>query len=135
MSLSAGAHPKAFADPSSALGEADEANNAVAMAYPTQVPNYTPPFPCFNRTPDWGTEGTTEFSFDASCSSDPDGYIASYTWDFGDGSGAFGPTASHVYETPDTYRVTLTVTDNQGHSRQTFENVLVVGSSGCIICE
>ncbi len=52
--------------------------------------------------------------FDGSGSADLDGSITSYRWDFGDGTGATGPTASHSYGAPDTYTVALTVTDNAG---------------------
>jgi PKD repeat protein len=53
-------------------------------------------------------------SFDASGSSDPDGTISSYSWDFGDGTTGTGKTASHTYGTAGTYSVQLTVTDNTG---------------------
>jgi PKD repeat protein len=51
-------------------------------------------------------------SFDGSASSDPDGTIASYAWDFGDGSTGSGVTPGHVYAAAGTYTVTLTVTDD-----------------------
>jgi PKD repeat protein len=51
---------------------------------------------------------------DASASADPDGTVASYAWDFGDGSTATGVTASHTYTAAGNYTVTLTVTDDQG---------------------
>ena len=62
-------------------------------------------------------------SIDASDSSDPDGTVASYHWDFGDGSSqtTASPTPTHRYATPNTYTVTLTVTDDAGCSTaQTF---------------
>jgi PKD repeat protein len=37
--------------------------------------------------------------------------VLSYTWDFGDGKTATGPTAHHPYVAPGTYPVTLTVSD------------------------
>ncbi|MCU1557980.1 MAG: hypothetical protein JWN09_1975 [Microbacteriaceae bacterium] len=58
-------------------------------------------------------------SFDGSSSSDSDGTIASYTWDFGDGSPVVtGPSAtvSHTYSAAGTYSATLTVLDNAGGS-------------------
>jgi PKD repeat protein len=54
-------------------------------------------------------------SFDGTGSSDPDGTIVTYEWDFGDGTPIVsGETASHTYEVPWRYPVTLTVTDDTG---------------------
>jgi len=50
--------------------------------------------------------------FDGSGSVDPDGKIILYLWDFGDESSAKGEKASHAYQKPGTYKVTLTVTDD-----------------------
>jgi len=55
-----------------------------------------------------------EISFDASASTDADGVIVSYSWDFGDGTTADGATVSHVYGDVGSYIVTLTVTDDFG---------------------
>lgn len=59
-------------------------------------------------------------SFDASGSSDPDGTVASYAWDFGDGATATtaSPTTTHTYAQPGTFTATLTVTDDEGCSTQ-----------------
>jgi PKD repeat protein len=67
-------------------------------------------------------------AFNGSGSSDPDGTIASYNWDFGDGSAAgSGATPSHTYGAPGTYTVTLTVTDNGGETGATNHSVTVKG--------
>lgn len=57
-------------------------------------------------------------NFDASASTDPDGTIAVYAWDYGDGTTApnGGPTPSHAYTQAGTYTVTLTLTDELGCS-------------------
>ena len=73
-------------------------------------------------------------TFDASDSYDPDGSIAAYEWNFGDGTDATGVTASHTFTTATvrTFNVTLTVTDNSGAratSTQSIE-VLPAGSTG-----
>jgi PKD repeat protein len=55
--------------------------------------------------------GTANFS--GAASSDPDGTIASWLWDFGDGASASTASASHTFAAG-VYAVTLTVTDNLG---------------------
>lgn len=73
------------------------------------------------------TDLTAEF--DASSSSDADGSIASYQWDFGDGATGSGVTTSHTYATGGSYAVTLTVTDNAG-ATDSEQQVVTVSSSG-----
>lgn len=70
------------------------------------------------------TSGLTA-SVDAGASSDPDGSVASYQWDFGDGGTATGATASRTYAAPGTYPVTLVVTDNDGASSELTRSVTV----------
>jgi PKD repeat protein len=64
---------------------------------------------------------------DASGSSDRDGTMASYAWDFGDGTTAAGPTATHVYAADGIYTVTLTVTDDEGATDTVTQQVEVAG--------
>lgn len=53
-------------------------------------------------------------SFNASESSDNDGEIISYAWDFGDGASGTGVNIDHSYDVVGEYTVKLTVTDNDG---------------------
>ncbi|WP_306549706.1 PKD domain-containing protein [Desulfobulbus sp.] len=53
-------------------------------------------------------------TFDGSPSTDSDGTIASYTWNFGDGSSASGKTVTHTYSTAATFTATLQVADDKG---------------------
>jgi serine protease len=69
-------------------------------------------------------------TFDGSASSDPDGTIESYQWDFGDGSTGSGVTVEHAYESAGEYQVTLTVTDNDGASTTDGVNVNVASGGG-----
>jgi len=65
-------------------------------------------------------------------SSDPDGSIASRSWDFGDGNSSTTQNPSHSYASAGTYTVALTVTDNQGASDTVSNAVTVTSSSnGC----
>lgn len=62
-------------------------------------------------------------NFDASASSDTDGSISSYDWDFGDGISGTGITTSHSYSANDVYTVILTVTDNATATSQSSREV------------
>jgi PKD repeat protein len=64
-------------------------------------------------------------SVDGTSSTDPEGPIASYAWNFGDGSSGTGATASHTYAAAGTYPVTLTVTDAKGATGSATRTVTV----------
>jgi PKD repeat protein len=72
-------------------------------------------------------------NFDAGASSDPDDGIASFAWNFGDGSiPASGPAVSHTYPKAGQYTATLTVTDNAGATSTTTKafNPISVSARG-----
>ncbi len=78
------------------------------------APLNRPPTAAFAFSPSAPTTIDT-VSFNDDGSLDPDGTIAAYSWDFGDGSpSAQGPTAAHRFATPGSYRVALTVIDDEG---------------------
>ncbi len=56
-------------------------------------------------------------SFDGTGSTDSDGTIVSYAWDFGDGTTDSGSAPSHPYPHGGDWTATLTVTDDRGVSR------------------
>jgi PKD repeat protein len=82
------------------------------------------PTASFTATPPLG-QVPLDVAFDASASSDPDGSIASYSWNFGDNTSGSGVTAAHAYTTAGAFTVTLTVTDNRGARATTTRNVTV----------
>ena len=63
----------------------------------------------------WFCSGTTCI-FDGRPSSDADGAITNFRWDYGDGSVDAGEQAAHTYASSGTFTVQLTVTDNVGVS-------------------
>jgi PKD repeat protein len=67
-------------------------------------------------------------AFDAASSVDPDGTLASYAWDFGDGTKATGTTAAHTYGAAGTYQVALAVTDDKGATATTTVPVTVIAN-------
>jgi alpha-tubulin suppressor-like RCC1 family protein len=68
------------------------------------------------------------FTFDATASTDPDGTIVDYQWEFADGTYAAGPVVTHTFA-PGTYDVTLVTTDNQGAKGFGYtDQVIHVGS-------
>ncbi|WP_165875277.1 right-handed parallel beta-helix repeat-containing protein [Natrarchaeobius chitinivorans] len=72
-----------------------------------------------------------EITFDASGSTAPDGDVTAYHWDFnGDGEineTTADPETAHVFDTPGTYEVELTVEDENGVTATTNETVEVYG--------
>ena len=68
-------------------------------------------------------------TFDGSGSKDADGSIASYAWNFGDGTSADGSQATHVYTKAGVYTIKLTVTDNAGIAASGEASVAVAAPS------
>jgi len=66
--------------------------------------------------------------FDASGSFNPLGVIASYFWEFGDGSTGMGKNCSHAYQRPGNYTVNLTITDTSGHSFTRTMSITIAGN-------
>ncbi|MBU0992335.1 MAG: S8 family serine peptidase [Proteobacteria bacterium] len=61
----------------------------------------------------------------ASESSDPNGTIVSYAWEFGDGTDSEGITASHIYTTSGNYKLSLTVTDDESKTSTSSKTISV----------
>lgn len=82
----------------------------------TLVPNGgQPPVAVAEANPTSGTAPLT-VSFSSVNSTDPDGTIVGYSWNFGDGTSSTEPNPVHVYNSAGTFTAVLTVTDNSGLS-------------------
>lgn len=68
--------------------------------------------------------------FDGSESSDSDGEIISYLWEFGDGTSAFDEIVEFAYNKPGTYSARLTVTDDSGTNTSKVSKTVVVRVNG-----
>lgn len=82
---------------------------------PSPDPTNQPPVASFSCSQRSG-QSPLAVIFDASASTDPDGWISEYNWNFGDADAGSGKTISHTYSTTTdrTYTVKLTVTDDDG---------------------
>ncbi|MHB8781429.1 MAG: CocE/NonD family hydrolase, partial [Candidatus Geothermincolia bacterium] len=77
---------------------------------PPAAPNQRP---MAEAGPDLTGHPNSPLTLDGSGSSDPDGSISDYEWDFGDGGRGSGVTIQHAYAAAGEYTVTLVVTDDR----------------------
>ena len=67
-----------------------------------------------------------DVQFDGGDSTDTDGYIVSYVWQFGDGTTATGLTHLHTFTEPGSHLVTLRVQDNRGAVHTATDEIVVL---------
>jgi len=67
-----------------------------------------------------------DITFDASSSTDSDGNVVSYYWDFGDGAISESKTVIHSFLKTGTYNVSLLVTDNNGGTSSVTKKINVI---------
>lgn len=91
---------------------------------PPQAEN-KPPVAAMEFAPTFGQAPLTVY-FSAATSTDPDGQITSYVWNFGDGAQGNGIFTEHEYTKKGSFVVTLTVTDDKGASSSIKGTVFVI---------
>ena len=92
---------------------------------PTPASNASP-LAAFTLSPENG-QSPLAVTVDGGGSSDPDGSLNTFVWNWGDESADnSGKTVSHTYAKTGDYIVTLTVTDNEGASSSSTKSVSVV---------
>jgi PKD repeat protein len=77
----------------------------------------------------YGGAAGVPMPFDSRGSSDPDGTIVAWDWDFGDGNGDTGRFPIYTYTSPGLYQVILTVTDNEGATDQSTATVIITSGN------
>lgn len=82
------------------------------------------------------TSGTAPLTvqFNGTQSSDPDGIIAGYAWNFGNGATSTLGAPAQTYSSPGTYNATLTVTDNSGAAASSTVVITVTAPATTKIC-
>jgi PKD repeat protein len=97
-----------FADVSAPVENETDMDSAIAIIGTGNLP------PMADANGPYTGSVDSAITFDGTASSDPDGSIATYDWDFGDDTTGTGATPSHTYSAAGVYNVTLTVTDDDG---------------------
>jgi len=121
-----------------ASGQSDEIRMGATYACTVPDPSVAvnqPPNAAFSMNPPTGM-APLQVTLDGSASSDPDGGIVAYSWNFGDGSpSASGQTVQHTFTATGTLTVTLTVEDDQGVQHAHSKTITVLDASGSFRCQ
>lgn len=96
--------------------------------YVTSSVTNQPPIANFTWQPVDASVNETIYFYDNS--TDPDGTITSWQWDFGDGNTSTQQNPTHVYTSPGTYNVTLRVTDDNGAVGMITKSITIAAGGG-----
>jgi PKD repeat protein len=111
-------------DPDDLIEEMNETDNQASRFI--VVEKNVPPIASFTHSPEKPVINQT-IIFNASNSTDPDGNITKYDWDFGDGNSTntTEEIINHSYLLAGDYTVNLTVTDNEGAMNSSSQWIIV----------
>jgi PKD repeat protein len=99
-------------------GASDSASHTVTLSAANGPPSAEITYSCEERV----------CSFDGNGSTDIDGSIDSWSWDFGDGNSGSGSLASHEFAADGQYTVQLTVTDDRNAENSAFVSIEVLAA-------
>ena len=107
--------------------------DAWSIGFQGYIEHFTgPPPPPLNQPPvasfNYSAAGLTVDFTDTS--TDPDGFIVSWEWNFGDGTSSTLQNPTHTFDTANTYIVSLTVTDDDGDNGSTIRIIAVQPGPG-----
>jgi PKD repeat protein len=86
---------------------------------------HVPPEASFTYSPSANLSVFTFINF-SDTSTDLDGTILSWLWDFGDNTTSSDQNQTHIYADVGDYNVTLTVTDNDGYGNATLHSITIL---------
>lgn len=107
-------------DANGATAQDDDTITVTAAAGPTANITFSPTTPAAGQPVNFSGSGST---------SAPGTTITSFAWNFGDGTSGTGVTTSHTFAAPGTYVVRLVVTDSNGRTGTTTQNVTATAVS------
>ena len=93
-----------------------------ALSWPSMLPVNARPVAAFTSSC-----SSLTCTIDGSGSSDSDGTVAGYTWDFGDGTVGTGPSVTHTFPKTGSFTVSLSVVDDRGTVGQKSVATSVIG--------
>ncbi|MDZ5812792.1 PKD domain-containing protein [Halorubrum sp. AD140] len=102
----------------------DDDSASATLSVTEQTPSNEDPTAAFDASLSDPETGET-VTFDASGSTDADGSIESYEWEFGDGETATGESVTHAFDDAGEYDVELTVTDDDGATDTVTQTISV----------
>ncbi len=91
-------------------------------------PANQPPVASFESNPGAGPQALS-VTFDASASTDPDGTIEAFSWDFGDGESGQGAQSEHTFTSAGCYAVVLIVEDDDGATDEAETTIVVTAGA------
>jgi parallel beta-helix repeat protein len=113
-------------DPYDSIQEVSENNNQAHKPITIEPTYDQPPIASFTYSP-LNPVANETITFNASNSSDSDGFIVNYEWGFGDELNKTGEAVTHAYASPGNYNVILSVTDNDGAVDTETKGITVSG--------
>jgi PKD repeat protein len=96
-----------------------------SVSHTVQVLSNHPPLAAFSYAPMSSNPSVVVQFSDGS--SDPDGSVVRWRWDFGDGTNSTERNPTHRYDSATIYQVVLTVTDNDGATNSVTQNIVLAG--------
>ncbi len=97
--------------------------NPTPTPTPAPTPTNRPPIADFSFSP--ASQKAGELVYFTDRSSDTDGFIREWFWDFGDGVTTYGQGTSHMYSRGGTFTILLRVTDNLGLQASTTRTITI----------